>query len=198
MGRLNKPAKPGYKYRSPNSTNANDLTPNLQEDAIASQDADIERIRKGLQQETRRGGEQGYRDRLRTQEAAGRALSRTLGRAGMAQAAFALGTKAGEEIDKRNPKIGKSIEDIIDKVAVSKDRVKLTDEAKQRIEDTEVEEDIKRAMKNYPAPDIEERFSRLDSKQSALRGYAKGGKVSSASKRADGAAQRGKTRGKYI
>ena len=28
--------------------------------------------------------------------------------------------------------------------------------------------------------------------------YAKGGKVSSASKRADGAAQRGKTRGKYI
>ena len=197
MGRLNKPAIPGYTYRAPNQTNANDLTPNLQEDVIASQNADVERIGKGLQQETRRGGEQGYRDRLRTQEAAGRALSRTMARAGMAEASFALGKKIGEEIDKRNPKIGKSIENAIDKVAVSKDRVKLTDEAKQRIEDIEVEEDIRRAMKKYPAPDVEERLNILEKKHAA-RKYAKGGKVVAVSKRADGIAQRGKTRGKYI
>jgi hypothetical protein len=35
-------------------------------------------------------------------------------------------------------------------------------------------------------------------KPEASRGYAKGGKVSSASNRADGCAQRGKTRGKFV
>jgi hypothetical protein len=44
MGRLNKPAKEGYSYRSPNQTNAQDLTPNLMEDVIASQNADSDRI----------------------------------------------------------------------------------------------------------------------------------------------------------
>jgi hypothetical protein len=35
-------------------------------------------------------------------------------------------------------------------------------------------------------------------KGGAVKGYAKGGMVGSASKRADGCAQRGKTRGKLI
>lgn len=181
MGRLNKPAIPGYEYRAPNRTNANDLTPNLREDYDASQDADIDRIRRGLKQETRREGEQGYRDRARTQEAAGRAVSRTLGRAGLMQGAFAVGTKLGEEIDKRNPKIGEAINKVIDKIAVPSDRVKLTKEAQERV-------DQEKAFK-----DVEDSMRRVRNNED--RGYKKGGKVSSASKRADGIAQRGKTRG---
>ena len=76
MGRLNKPAIEGYKYRSPNQTNAKDLTPNLREDVIASQKADTERISRGLDtSETR------PQNRKQVQEAGGRAISRSTGRA---------------------------------------------------------------------------------------------------------------------
>ena len=181
MGRLNKPAIPGYEYRAPNRTNANDLTPNLKEDYVASQDADIDRIRKGLRQETRREGEQGYRDRARTQEAAGRAVSRTLGRAGLMQGAFAVGTKLGEEIDRRNPKIGKAIDKVVDKMSVPSNRVKLTKEAQERVDQEQAFKDVEDAMRRV--------------KNNEDKEYKRGGKVTSASKRADGIAKRGKTRG---
>ena len=65
MGRLNKPKKEGYTYRSPNQTNAKDLTPNPKEDVVASNEADLERIKKGLDQKTNREGERGYMDRAK-------------------------------------------------------------------------------------------------------------------------------------
>jgi len=184
MGRLNKPAIPGYEYRAPNQTNARDLTPNLKEDYDASQDADIERIKKALKQETKREGEQGYRDRARTQEAAGRAVSRTLGRAGLMQGAFAVGTKLGEEIDRRNPKIGKAIDKVIDRMSVPSDRFKLTKEAQERVDQEQAFKDVEDAMRRV--------------KNNEDKEYKRGGKVMSASKRADGIAKRGKTRGRVM
>ncbi len=187
MGRLNKPAKEGYRYRAPNQTNARDLTPHPKEDYFASQNADIERIERAVRPETSgeralaREGNQGYADRARTQEAAGRAVSRTLGRAGAVQGAFALGTKLGEEIDKRNPKIGKAIDKVIDKMSVPSDRVKLTKEAQERVDQEKAFKDVDDAMRRV--------------KNNEDREYKKGGKVSSVSKRADGIAKRGRTRG---
>jgi hypothetical protein len=185
MGRLNKPAKEGYKYRSPNQTNAKDLTPNPKEDAIASNEADLERIKKGLDQKTNREGERGYMDRAKTQEAAGRALSRTMGRAGAAQAAFMAGRGIGELIDK-NTNVGKYIDKAIDKASVPSDRVKLTKEAQERVDQEQAFKDVEDAMR------------RVRNNEDKEREYKKGGRVNSASKRADGIAQRGKTRGRYI
>jgi hypothetical protein len=187
MGRLNKSAKEGYTYRSPNQTNARDLTPNPQEDVVASNEADLDRIGRGLRAETRgeralaREGNQGYADRARTQEAAGRAVSRTAGRLGATQAAFMLGNRIGEEIDKRNPKIGQAINKVIDKVSVPSNRFKLTKEAQERVDQEQAFKDVGDAMQRV--------------KNNEDRGYKKGGKVGSVSKRADGIAKRGKTRG---
>jgi hypothetical protein len=129
LGRLNRPAKEGYEYRSPNQTNANDLTPNLREDVVRSTRADAGRISSGLN-----SGESASPLIRRTrQEAGARALTRTLGRAAAATAAGEAGYEAGK-----------------------------------RLVDDEGED------------------------------YKKGGSVSSASKRADGIAQRGKTRGTMI
>ena len=183
MGRLNKPKKEGYTYRSPNQTNAKDLTPNPKEDVVASNEADLERIKKGLDQKTNREGERGYMDRAKTQEAAGRALSRTMGRAGAAQAAFMAGRGIGELIDK-NTNVGKYIDKAIDKASVPSDRVKLTKEAQERVDQEQAFKDVEDAMRRVRNNEDKE--------------YKKGGKVSSASRRADGAAQRGKTRGRYI
>lgn len=77
----------------------------------------------------------------------------------------------------------------------------MTDEAKQHMADNEVADLVReskerdreqRAQKNMESE--RERLLRRGAKE----GYAKGGMVGSASKRADGCAQRGKTRGKMV
>ena len=126
MGRLNKPAKEGYKYRSPSQTNARDLLPNLNEDVVASQRADIERIRRGLNtSETR------PQNRGQVQEAGGRATTRSGGRAGLGSLALELGYLGGRAIDEKTG-IGKKIVeksglgDVVDKVVNMRDKVKLS------------------------------------------------------------------------
>ena len=86
MGRLNKPEIPGYKYRSPGQTNAKDLMPNLREDVLESQKADVERICRGLDTTKTRPQNRGQ-----GQEAGGRATTRTGGRAGLAGLAGEIG-----------------------------------------------------------------------------------------------------------
>lgn len=184
MGRLNKSAIPGYRYRSPNQTNARDLTPNLEEDVIASQRADTERIGRGI----KAPAEREYNRRMQ-QEAGGRALSRSLGRAGMLSGAAMAGYDAGKAIDEEFPSVGKAIDKTVDKASVRGTRAKLTDSAKDRIATEEAVEAIEKhesEKRSNPSIKLHD------------RGYAKGGKVSSASKRADGAAQRGKTRGRFV
>jgi hypothetical protein len=116
------------------------------------------------------------------QEAGGRAVSRTLGRAGLLNAAGVAGYDLGREIDKEFPSIGKAIDKAVDKASVRGTRAKLTPEAQDRAHFEEAAEAIEKHEARKKDGD----------------GYKKGGKVSSASKRADGAAQRGKTRGKIV
>lgn len=184
MGRLNKPAKSGYTYRSPRQTNAEDLTPNLLEEVGPSQKADFERIVRGLSPTAK-----GEYNRRRQQEAGGRATLRSLGRAGPLNALAEAGGAIGREIDERYPSVGEAAEKLIEKSgvgalarrgAVSPGRVELTDEAKQRIEDEEATRDVIQARKKVAEERGEE--------------YKKGGKVT----RGDGIAQRGKTKGRYI
>lgn len=175
MGRLNKPEIPGYRYRSPGQTNARDLTPNLREDVLESQNADAERIRRGLDTaETR------PQNRRRVQEAGGRATLRSAGRLGAAGLAGEIGYGLGREIDERTGAGKKMVEGskvlrtITDKMGDS-DRVKLSEDSKNRIADMQNDE----AMREVDA-------------EKETKKYAKGGYVKSA----DGIAQRGKTKGR--
>lgn len=181
MGRLNKPAKPGYKYANPSQTSARDLTPNLMEEVGPSQEADVERIKRGVNPTAK-----GEYNRRKQQEAGGRATLRSLGRAGLLGAAAEAGKAIGREIDERNPEVGEAVERILERSGASRalqrgavppGRVELTEEAEGEQAFRDVE-DAARKVRGM--------------------GYAKGGSVGSASKRADGIAQRGKTRGKYI
>ena len=183
MGRLNRPAQEGYTYRSPGQTNARDLTPNLREDVVASQRADAERIRRGLNPTAAR-----EYNRMMQQEAGGRAMTRTGGRAGLAGLALETGYGIGREIDERTG-VGKKIVDksglgdVVDKVVNMRDKVKLSPRAKEK---TEKADDSDASDKFQP------RYSEGDF------GMKKGGKVSSASSRADGCCIKGKTKGRLL
>jgi hypothetical protein len=94
------------------------------------------------------------------------------------------GRAIGEEIDKRNPKVGKAIDKVIDKASVPSDRVKLTKEAQERVDQEQAFKDVEDAMRRV--------------KNNEDKEYKRGGKVNSASSRADGIAKRGKTRGRVM
>ena len=205
MGRLNKPAIPGYRYRSPEQTNARDLTPNLMEDVGASQNADLERIGRGLSPTAA-----SEINRRRQQEAGGRATLRSALRGGAAGVAFEAGKKFGEDLDKYDPTVGPAVDEAIEKSgvgslmrrgAVPKGRVEFTEEAEQALADRDAARAMKEAREksDEEAEDRRVRSERTRALRSgAKEGYAKGGMVGSASKSADGIAQRGKTRGRYL
>jgi hypothetical protein len=131
------------------------------------------------------------------------------GSAGAAAAALQGGYDLGRDLDERTG-IGKKIIDktvgpSIDRAVASQDRVMLSPEAKARIAAGELEEKAE-------APKARRRVSESESPEGKLRpgrnpeiddetrenagGYKRGGGVVSASRRADGIAQRGKTKGK--
>ena len=185
MGRLNKPEIPGYRYRSPRQTNARDLTPHPLEDAAASQEADLGRIRRGLNADAAR-----EHNRRLQQEAGGRATLRTGTRAGLAGLAYEGGKAAGRALDEKYPELGKKIVDktvgpVIDKVVEkSRDKVELSKDAKRRVKEESDESVDTRGDYDYEPT-------------ARMMGMKKGGKVT-ASSRADGCAQRGKTRGRML
>lgn len=185
MPKLNKPAIKGYKYAHPEETSAKSYTPHLEEDAVRSQRSDVERIRRGLDTAATKNAA----NRLRQQEAAGRAITRTGGRAGLAGAALQGGYEAGRALDEATG-VGKKIVDkagpLIDRASTG-ERVKLSKEAKQRVKDEEDFQDMQRALQEVEAE-----------RRESGKSYAQGGSVGSASRRADGCAQRGKTRGKIV
>ena len=94
--KLNKPAKEGYTYRSPDQTNAKSYLPHPKENVMASQSADNARIERGLNAPAERA----Y-NRLQQQEAGGRAITRTGARAGLAGAALEGGYELGKYIDEK-------------------------------------------------------------------------------------------------
>jgi hypothetical protein len=206
MGRLNKPAREGYTYRSPEQTNARDVTPNLREDVVASQSADNERIRRGLDTSETRA-----QNRAQVQNAAGRAITRTGGRAGLAalagEAGYALGRKIDEETGVGKKIVEKSgLGSAAEKAANMRDKVELSKSAKERLQDEEVDEAVRSAKAEEKArreySGRREDGSRLpDDEPYRGDGMKKGGKVKkmasggmTASKRADGIASRGKTK----
>jgi hypothetical protein len=170
---------------------------------MASQSADNERIKRGLNADAARAN-----NRRTQQEAGGRAITRTGGRAGLAalagEAGYALGRKIDEETGVGKKLIDKTVGPSIDRAVASKDRVTLSPEAKARIEAGELEEKasvkpMKRTM-DSASPEGKMRPGRNeeidDETRESAGGYKRGGKVNSASRRGDGIAQRGKTRGK--
>jgi hypothetical protein len=139
MGRLNKPAQEGYRYRSPGQTNAKDATPNLREDVRASQRADAGKIRRGLNTADIANSA----NRGRAQEAAGRAITRTASRAGLAGAALAAGYDAGRELDKATG-VGRKVVDAVSGKSIdklvngSRGSVELSEDSKRRIKSGEL------------------------------------------------------------
>ena len=169
MGRLNKPAREGYKYRSPGQTNAKDITPNLREDVVASQNADSERIRRGLDTaETR------PQNRAQVQNAAARAVTRSTGRAGLAglagEAGYALGRKLDEETGAGKKLVDKSgLGDAAEKAASRRDKVELSKDSKNRLDDM----DTDRIMREVD----DERKARKYAEKDESSEYKKGGSV---------------------
>lgn len=181
MGRLNKPARDGYRYRSPNQTNARDVTPNLREDVMASQSADNERIRRGLNTaETR------PQNRAQVQNAAARAVTRSTGRAGLGSLAFEAGYALGRKLDEDGipftDGMGKGVgKKIVEKSGLGKaaekavnrrDKVELSEDSKNRLDEMEVDEalrevDAERKARKYAEKDEPSEFK----KGGSVRGW---------------------------
>ena len=146
-------------------------------------------------------------------EAGRRATNRNVGRGGAAQAAFESGYLAGREIDKATGVGKKMIEksglgSAAEKAASMRDKVELSKSAKERLQDEELDQYRRDTDANEKARrEYSGRYedgSRLPDEESYKGdGMKRGGKVTkmasggmTASRRADGIAQRGKTRGK--
>jgi hypothetical protein len=200
MPRLNKPAKEGYQYRSPEQTNAKSMTPHPLEDVVGSQRADIGRIRQGLNApgKTERG-------RTMQQEAGGRAITRTAGRAAAMGAAGLGGAELGKRLrdraDAEKMNSDAEMEPSMDSDSVSSapPAPMPTPKPRPRPRPRPMSEPTGsvREGRNENIDD-ETRARAMASVNGMKKGgmtkkYAKGGSVSS---RADGIAQRGKTRGK--
>jgi hypothetical protein len=166
------------------------LSPNLDEDVVKSQKADTSRIGKGL--EANAASES---NRKSQQNAAGRALLRSAGRAGLAGTALQAGYEAGRDIDERTG-LGKAIVEksglgsLIDKAVSESNKVELSPDDGGKA----------KAKRMYP-DDLDGGRAKAKSMHSSFPNdedspsYRKGGSVNSASRRGDGIAQRGKTRG---
>lgn len=194
MPTLNKPAQPGYKYAHPEETSGKSYMPHPQERVFESQASDIERVKKGLDtSETR------PQNRAQVQNAAGRAILRSAGRAGAASTALQAGYDLGREIDERTG-AGKALVeksglgDAVERAVNRRDKVELSKESQERIAKGELEEKHKETAKRTRSEEP------ADGEMAThYRPYKKGGKVKpTASSRADGIASRGKTRGRYL
>lgn len=180
--RLNKPAKEGYPYRSPNQTSGESVFPHPFEHAVASQRADLGRIGRGLNAEGKTA-----RGRLMQQEAGGRALTRTGSRAGLA----ALAVEAGNEARKSHEESSNAGKR---KLAAAKADMEAAESRDYPEMDTSGAnpDAVRGEQYGRGAPDGMKRGGRV--KKMASGGMTS--KASSASKRADGIAQRGKTKGR--
>ena len=180
---LNKPAKRGLEYRSPEQTNANSLVPNLNENVIASQRADIARMLKA-----RSANETPKQQRdidLSKVRAASRTATRAALAAGAGKAAYD-GAKEDEGTEETKASKPRAEEE-----EAPKERRKYsvpTTDAKERIAEDKAFRENEKALQEVDAEIESEKYGKGDK-------YAKGGSVS-ASRRGDGIAQRGKTRGK--
>lgn len=130
------------------------------------------------------------------------------GAAGLAQMALEAGLFTGKKIDEKTGLGKKMVDksglgDVVDKAVNARDKVELSKNAKERLQDEELaqmrrdtdsNEKARRAYSGRYADG-----TRLpDEEPYRGDGMKSGGKVSSASRRGDGIAQRGKTKGRYL
>ena len=184
-----------------------DNLPGLKDDVVARDREDTAKAKKGREVDSSKltGG---AKDAVR--EAGKRAENRKVGRRGAGVAAFEIGYGAGRALDEKTG-LGKKMVDksglgsAAEKAANMRDKVELSKDAKARLDEEEVDnyrretEAEDKARKAYSGKDEEsykgdgmKRGGRV--KKMAFGGMTSG--ASSASKRADGIATKGKTRGK--
>jgi len=186
-----------------------DNLPGLNDDVVKRSAEDYRKLQKAknIDSSDLKGGA-----RRSVIEAGGRAVNRNIGRAGAAlEAGYGLGRAIDEKTGVGKQIVDKSgLGDLAERVANSRDKVELSEDAKKRIArgDLDSEEVIPSKKKKSSGsknisvegkmyagrnPEID------DDTREAAGGYKRGGKVvSKASSRADGIAQRGKTKGRYI
>jgi hypothetical protein len=172
-------AKPN---RSPGQSNANRARPSLNEDVVESQRRDNQRIGRGLMPTAQGGG-----GRKAQQEAGGRAVTRTGGRAGLLALAAELGYAAGRKLDEdgipftdgMGKGIGKKIVDktglgkMAEKAVNKRDKVELSKSSKERLDDM----DTDRVMREVDKEIAEEKRVKKDMNKGGMVKYAKGGMV---------------------
>lgn len=153
--------------------------PGATENVVERTSEDIGKVRKRMNVESS-GLKGGAKESVR--EAGGRAARRLGARAGLAGAALQAGVEAGRALDEATG-VGRKLVDkagsAIDRAATG-DRVTLTKDAKQRLEDEENFQGMQRALR-----EVDE--------ESGRKTYAKGGKI-----RGGGCESRGKTKGRFV
>jgi hypothetical protein len=153
--------------RSPGESNAARLTPSVNEDLGKSLGKDIERIGKGMEPTGKSA-----LTRSAQENAAGRAITRTAGRAGYAGAALEAGWDIGRAIDEETGAGKKIVDDsqVLKSVASKlsdSDKVSLSKEAKERI--AEIEND--KAMRDVDSEKEASKYGKGDNN------FAKGGLI---------------------
>jgi hypothetical protein len=182
-----------------------DNLPGLDDDFLERAREDFQKGKKGRNVDSSKltgGAKEAVR------EAGRRAENRNIGRGGLPAVAFGVGTVIGRKLDEQTG-LGKKIVDkgglgnIVDKATSQRDKVELTKNAKDRLQDEEINqirrdtETDEKARRQYSGRYAD--GTRLpDEEPYKGDGMKRGGKVKSSSSRGDGIAQRGKTRGKYL
>ena len=182
-----------------------DNLPGLRDDVVERAKEDFAKGQKGRNVDSSKltGG---AKDAVR--EAGKRADNRNVGRAGAGQVMFEIGYGVGRKIDEKTG-IGKKmvdksgLGDAAEKAANRRDKVELSKDAKARLDEEEVDnyrretEAEDKARKAYSGKDEESYKGDGMKRGGRVKKMASGGMTSgasSASRRADGIASRGKTR----
>ena len=184
-----------------------DNLPGLKDDVIERAKEDFAKGKKGRNVDSSKltgGAKEAVR------EAGKRADNRNVGRAGAGQVMFEIGYGVGRKIDEKTG-LGKKMVDksglgsAAEKAANRRDKVELSKDAKARLDEEEVDnyrretEAEDKARKAYSGKDEESYKGDGMKRGGRVKKMASGGMTSgasSASKRADGIATKGKTRGK--
>jgi len=195
-----------------------DNLPGIRDDVVERVKEDLRKGEKGrnVDSSNLKGG---AKDAVR--EAGMRATNRNIGRAGAAQAALEAGYAAGKALDEKTGLGKKMVEKsgmgkLAEKAANARDKVELSQSVKDRLEDEEVDNAMREVTARQKAGEFDpergnsEAMKRGGSVKTAkYMSFSKTGKPAgmkpvtrmasggmTASRRADGIAQKGKTRGK--
>jgi hypothetical protein len=181
-----------------------DNVPKLNDDVVKSTKEDLAKGQKGRNVDSSNVKGSARQNVI---DAGRRADTRNLGRLAAAAGAAQLGWDAGREIDEKTG-IGKAmvdksgLGDLAAKMATSGDRVELSQDAKDRIAAGELDKKASsKPMKSRASSDSYSgpRDDIGNPKEASEPSMKRGGKVRSpASKRGDGIATKGHTKGRYM